>query len=108
MQNSLVLCLLVLRRESNATCSAYKMLSGPWKKRSTSILFLNARSTMTDHFDPYHRWLGISPDHRPPNHYHLLGIPLFESDADVIEAAADRQMTHVRSYQHGKHVPLSQ
>jgi hypothetical protein len=26
----------------------------------------------------------------------------------VIEAAADRQMTHVRSYQHGKHIPWSQ
>jgi hypothetical protein len=63
---------------------------------------------MTDQFDPYHRWLGISPEHRPPNHYQLLGIPLFESDADVIETAANRQMAHVRSYQHGKHVPWSQ
>ena len=63
---------------------------------------------MTDQFDPYHRWLGISPEHRPPNHYQLLGIPLFESDSDVIETAADRQMAHVRSYQRGKHVQLSQ
>lgn len=63
---------------------------------------------MNGQFDPYHRWLGISPENRPPNHYQLLGIPLFESDADVIEAAADRQMAHVRSYQQGKHVQLSQ
>ena len=63
---------------------------------------------MTEAFDPYHRWLGISPKDQPPNHYRLLGIDLFESNPDVIEAAADRQMTHVRTYQAGKHSQLSQ
>ena len=63
---------------------------------------------MSEQFDPYHRWLGIAPEHRPPSHYQLLGIPQFESDLDVIESAADRQMKHVRTFQSGKHVAHSQ
>ena len=43
---------------------------------------------MSTSFDPYHKWLGIPPDQQPAHHYRLLGIGLFESDADVIEAAA--------------------
>ncbi len=30
---------------------------------------------MPDSFDPYHRWLGISPKDQPPNRYRLLGEP---------------------------------
>ncbi len=59
-------------------------------------------------FDPYHKWLGIPPAEQPPNHYRLLGIAWFEQDPDVIEAAADRQMAHVRTYQSGKHSEQSQ
>lgn len=59
-------------------------------------------------FDPYHKWLGISPAEQPPNHYRLLGINLWESDPDVIAAAADRQMGHVRTYQTGPHAAASQ
>ena len=55
-----------------------------------------------DSFDHYYEWLGIPREQQPPNHYRLLGIELFESNADVIEHAADRQMAHVRSFQHGK------
>lgn len=58
---------------------------------------------MTASFDPYHRWLGIPPKDQPPHHYRLLGLDLYESDPDVIESAADRQMTHVRSHQSGQH-----
>jgi len=53
-------------------------------------------------FDPYHRWLSISPEEQPPNHYRLLGIKPFETDADVIDGAADRQMAHLRTFQTGK------
>ena len=60
----------------------------------------------TDTFDPYHRWLGISPKDQPPNHYRLLAIDLFESDPEVIRDGAD-QMTHVRKYQLGKHTAVS-
>ncbi len=59
-------------------------------------------------FDPYHKWLGIPPEEQPANHYRLLGIQMFESDPDVIESAAMRQITHVRSFAIGKHGELSQ
>lgn len=59
-------------------------------------------------FDPYHRWLGIAPAEQPVNHYRLLGIPLFESDSEVIRDAAARQTAHVRTYQLGAHAELSQ
>ncbi len=59
-------------------------------------------------FDPYHKWLGIRDSQRPPNHYRLLGIELGESDPDVIAAAADRQMAHIRKYQSGERGELSQ
>ncbi len=59
-------------------------------------------------FDPYRKWLGIPPKSQPPNHYRLLGIGLFESDQDVISNAADRQMSHVRTFQSGKYSELSQ
>jgi hypothetical protein len=55
-------------------------------------------------FDPYHRWLGIPLHEQPANHYRLLGLSLFESNADVISEGADRQMRHVRTHQLG---PLS-
>ena len=63
---------------------------------------------MAESFDAYHRWLGIPSKDQPPNHYRLLALEPFESDPDVIEAAADRQMGHLRTYQTGKHAELSQ
>jgi hypothetical protein len=63
---------------------------------------------MADSFDPYLRWLGIRDPQRPPNHYRLLGVDLFESDSDVIAVAADRQMAHVRTFQTGQLAELSQ
>ncbi len=59
-------------------------------------------------FNPYHVWLGIPPEEQPPNHYRLLGIAPFESNADVIATAADRQMIHLRTFQSGKRSDLSQ
>jgi hypothetical protein len=59
-------------------------------------------------FDPYYKWLGIPPEEQPPNHYRLLGIQTFESDPDVIQAASDQRMMHLRGYQTGKHSELSQ
>ncbi|NQU22498.1 MAG: protein kinase [Candidatus Nealsonbacteria bacterium] len=63
---------------------------------------------MPQTFDPYHTWLGIPPEKQPPHCYDLLGVPLFEDKPEVIEAAADRQMGHLRTYQTGKHSKLSQ
>ena len=59
-------------------------------------------------FNPYYKWLGISGVNSAPDHYRLLGIDLFESDAEVIAVAAERQMTHVRKYQTGRFAPYSQ
>ncbi|MDG2221399.1 MAG: DUF1080 domain-containing protein [Rubripirellula sp.] len=58
--------------------------------------------------DPYHKWLGISPKDQPANHYRLLGVDPFETDLDVIESAAARQISHVRSFSLGPHAELSQ
>jgi len=63
---------------------------------------------MSDSFNGYHVWLGIPPREQPPNHYRLLGISIFETDPDVIDHAADRQMSHVRTFQAGRHGALSQ
>jgi hypothetical protein len=63
---------------------------------------------MSESFNGYHVWLGIPPGEQPPNHYRLLGIALFETDLDVIDHAADRQMAHVRTFQSGRNAGLSQ
>lgn len=59
-------------------------------------------------FDPYHKWLGIPPQEQPPTHYRLLGIRAFESDPDVIEAAAEQRMVHLRQRQSGPYAAFSQ
>ena len=59
-------------------------------------------------FDPYHKWLGIPQRDQPANHYRLLGIDQFEGDSQVVEAAADRQMSYVRKYQSGEHAADAQ
>ena len=59
-------------------------------------------------FDPYHQWLGIRDAERPPNHYRLLGVEMFEADPAVIDHAADRQMAHLRTFQNGPHSDASQ
>ncbi|HEY2410981.1 MAG TPA: hypothetical protein VGI40_01985 [Pirellulaceae bacterium] len=61
-----------------------------------------------EHFDPYYTWLGIPPSEQPANHYRLLGIQLFESNVNVIENAADRQMKHLQSFKIGAKAALSQ
>ncbi len=47
-------------------------------------------------FDPYHKWLGIPAAEQPVNHYRLLGLTLFESDPDVIDAATDQRVAFLR------------
>lgn len=63
---------------------------------------------MANEFDPYYRWMGIPPKDQPPNHYRLLGLELFESDADAIENAADRHTAYIRTFQSGSHAGASQ
>lgn len=54
-------------------------------------------------FDPYHKWLGIHKKYRPLTLYRLLGIDPAETDVEVIEEAAIRQISHLRAYQSGEH-----
>ena len=57
---------------------------------------------MSDAFDPYYIWLGIPPEEQPPNHYRLLGVTLFESNREVMEAAANRQMAYMQEVSSGE------
>lgn len=59
-------------------------------------------------FDPYRKWLGIPPKDQPPHFYRLLGIDPFESDPDVISAAADGRMAQLKTVQAGRYSDLSQ
>ena len=52
-------------------------------------------------FDPYHKWLGIPKDKRPPTLYQLLGISPTETDVEVIASAAKRQQAFVTEFQGG-------
>jgi hypothetical protein len=63
---------------------------------------------MENHFDPYYKWLGIPPRDQPPNYYRLLGIELFESDRDVIDAAANRVMSYLKDLAVGDDAQHSQ
>lgn len=65
-------------------------------------------STSSEQFDPYRVWLGIPKAEQPPNHYRLLGVSLFESDPEVIQEGADRQVAHLKTKQTGARVQLSQ
>jgi hypothetical protein len=59
-------------------------------------------------FDPYHVWLGIGPEEQPANHYRLLGLRTFESNADAIDHAADRHSAHLKSFAAGERADLAQ
>ena len=63
---------------------------------------------MSVHFDAYHKWLGIPPKDQPPHHYRLLGLELFEDDADVIDAAANRVMAYLHEIASGDATGVSQ
>jgi len=63
----------------------------------------DTQRTTSGSFDPYHKLLGISRKDQPPTYYRLLGIEELEDDADVIEAAADKQMSYLQSCRNGEH-----
>lgn len=56
---------------------------------------------MPPRFDPLYKWLGIPPTEQPPHAYRLLGIALFEEDADVIANAADQRMLFIKTFASG-------
>jgi len=59
-------------------------------------------------FDPYLVWLGIRDPRRPPHHYRLLGLEIFEDDPEVIQNAADRQISYVRRFLVGERAAEAQ
>jgi hypothetical protein len=63
---------------------------------------------MSDSFDPYYIWLGIPPKDQPANHYRLLGLQDLEENADVIDAAANRQTTYLHEMAAGPNRQESQ
>lgn len=63
---------------------------------------------VTAPFDPYHKWFGIPQKDQPPNHYRLLGLDLYESDPDVIDAATEQRVSFLRQCGTGQHVAESQ
>ena len=63
---------------------------------------------MSEDFDPYYMWLGIPPQDQPASNYRLLGVQELEENLDVIEQAADRQMSHLQTHKSGTHSDLSQ
>ena len=52
-------------------------------------------------FDPLHKWFGIPRSEQPPNDYRLLGITLYESDPEVIDGAADKQLAFLHGLANG-------
>lgn len=54
-----------------------------------------------DDFDPYVEWLGIVSPERPPDHYTLLGLELFESDEGAVNEACESRVAQLRTYQAG-------
>ena len=63
---------------------------------------------MTEAFDPYYRWLGIPPREQPPHLYRLLGLELFESNLDVIDAMACRHIEYLQEINDGPHLKPAQ
>ena len=63
---------------------------------------------MSSTLDPYQAWLHIPAGDRPPNHYELLGLILFEDDAARIRAAAEKRLELVQPHTQGAHQAQAQ
>ncbi|MFO1021130.1 MAG: hypothetical protein U0903_10595 [Planctomycetales bacterium] len=61
-----------------------------------------------DEFDPYKEWLGIPEGPRPPDHYALLRLVMFEDSPEKIRNNYKKLNGHVRKYATGKHSVRSQ
>lgn len=63
---------------------------------------------MPSEFDPYHELLGIVSPNRPPDHYTLLGLDLYESDGKKIDAASTERMGRLQDMANSEFVDHSQ
>ena len=56
----------------------------------------------------YHEWMGIALNNPRPNHYELLGIPLFEENLTVIANGAARRISYLQTMVAGEFAELAQ
>ena len=56
----------------------------------------------------YHEWLGIPLRDDRPNHYEILGIPLFETNKTVIANGAARRVSYLQTMVVGEYAELAQ
>lgn len=59
-------------------------------------------------FDAYRDLLDIRSAERPPNHYELLGIEVFESSTSIIDEGAGRRMALLQELGNSEHQEISQ
>ncbi len=62
-----------------------------------------AADNVSEAFNPYREWLGLSADTDAPDYYQLLGLDPFESDRTRLTTAADRALARVRGFRPGVH-----
>ena len=58
--------------------------------------------------DVYKEWLGIPEGDRPPDHYTLLRLVMFEDDAEKVRNNYRKLNAHVRKFATGQYLKLSQ
>lgn len=63
---------------------------------------------MGEPFNAYQAWLGIPRDEQPPHHYQLLGLRVFESNRQAIEAAPERVAVRLRDFQWGPNQAIAE
>lgn len=56
----------------------------------------------------YHEWLGIPLRDEKPNHYEILGIPLFETNNNVISNGAARRISFLQTMLASEYAELAQ
>ena len=58
--------------------------------------------------DVYKEWLGIPEGDRPPDHYTLLRLVMFEDDVEKVRSNYRKLNGHVRTYASGLYLKASQ
>lgn len=92
---------LVLRLAARLREIPFEQPAPPRPPEPAADVETSISAEQTLEFDPLYVWLGIPPEEQPPDHYRLLGVRQFESNPEVIDSAADRQMAHLRKFQEG-------
>lgn len=59
-------------------------------------------------FDVYKEWLGIPEGDRPPDHYTILRLVMFEDDPEKVQNNYRKLNSHVRKYATGQYLKQSQ